>query len=129
MNPFKRLISIVLILSTTLLGMPRLAHAGMVSTEDAISTQTAQVQRADVLAFLSREDVRAALEQQGVSRESALTRVDAMTDSEVAQLAQNINQAPAGGDVLGTLLFVFVLLLVTDILGLTKVYPFTRAVR
>jgi hypothetical protein len=44
-------------------------------------------------------------------------------------MANQIDSMPAGGDVLGVLLFVFVLLLVTDILGLTKVFPFTRSAR
>ena len=52
-----------------------------------------------------------------------------MSDSEVAQLAGRIDQAPAGGDVLGILFTVFIVLLVTDIMGLTKVFPFTRSVR
>ena len=52
-----------------------------------------------------------------------------MSDSEVAQLAGRIDQAPAGGDVLGILFTVFIVLLVTDIMGFTKVFPFTRSVR
>jgi hypothetical protein len=66
---------------------------------------------------------------QGVSSQAALERVAAMSDSEVAQLAGRIDQAPAGGDVLGILFTVFIVLLVTDIMGLTKVFPFTRSVR
>ncbi len=38
-------------------------------------------------------------------------------------------RTPAGGDVLGVLLTIFIVLLVTDILGFTKVFPFTRAIR
>ena len=45
------------------------------------------------------------------------------------QVAGRIDQAPAGGDILGVLFTVFIVLLVTDILGLTKVFPFTRSVR
>ena len=43
-------------------------------------------------------------------------------------LAQ-IDSAPAGAGIVGTLFTVFVILLVTDILGLTKVFPFTRPIR
>ena len=56
-------------------------------------------------------------------------RVNALTDAEAAQMAEQIDRAPAGGDVLGLLFTVFIILLVTDILGLTKVFPFTRPVR
>ena len=58
----------------------------------------------------------------------ALERVAALTDDEAGRLAEQINSAPAGG-IIGALLLVFFVLLVTDILGLTKVYPFTRPVR
>jgi hypothetical protein len=66
---------------------------------------------------------------QGVTPQAALERVAAMSDAEVAQLAGRIEQAPAGGDVLGILFTVFIVLLVTDIMGFTKVFPFTRSVR
>ena len=38
------------------------------------------------------------------------------------------DKAPAGG-IIGVILFVFFVLLVTDILGFTKVFPFTRSIR
>ena len=38
--------------------------------------------------------------------------------------------APAGAsDILGIILTIFVVLLITDILGFTKVFPFTRSIR
>ena len=69
------------------------------------------------------------MQAQGVSPQAAAARVKAMSDAEVAQLAGRIDQAPAGGDVLGMLFTIFIILLVTDIMGLTKVFPFTRSVR
>ena len=49
---------------------------------------------------------------------------------EVAQLAEQIDRAPAAGaDVLGFFLVLFVVLLITDALGMTKVFPFTRSMR
>jgi len=73
--------------------------------------------------------VQSALQSHGVTSESAVERVKAMSDDEVAQLAGRIDQAPAGGDILGILFTVFIILLITDILGLTKVFPFTRSMR
>jgi hypothetical protein len=63
-----------------------------------------------------------------VSPEDVKARVAALTDDEAAQLAGRIDSLPAGG-ILGLILLVFIILLVTDILGLTKVFPFTRPVR
>lgn len=53
----------------------------------------------------------------------------AMSDAEVAQLADRVDQAPAGAGVVGILVAVFVVLVVTDLLGWTSVFPFTRSIR
>ncbi len=129
MHAFKRLVAATLIASTTLMGLPLSANAGIVSTSDSLSTSASQSNRDQVNAFLTRSDVRQAIEQQGVDADAALQRVAAMSDAEVAQIAGRIDQAPAGGDILGLVFTVFIVLLVTDILGLTKVFPFTRSVR
>ena len=86
-------------------------------------------QRNSVNSFFARADVRQALQQQGVTGDAALQRVAAMSDTEVAQLAGRIDQAPAGGEILSLVFTLFIVLLVTDILGFTKVFPFTRSVR
>jgi len=39
---------------------------------------------------------------------------------------KSLDEMPAGASVVGALFAVFVILLVTDILGLTNVFPFTR---
>jgi hypothetical protein len=129
MNAFKRFTASALIVSTAALGMPMVASAGMVSSAEAFATQAQTEARAKVNAVLAREDVRSEMAQRGLSVEQAQDRVKAMTDDEVASLAGRIDQAPAGGDILGILFTVFIVLLITDILGLTKVYPFTRSVR
>lgn len=128
MNPFKRLVASVLIASTTLMGLPLTAQASMVTTTEAIATPAGDADREKVSAFLAREDVRTALQEQGVSSQAATDRVKAMSDAEVAQIAHRVDQAPAGG-ILGLIFTVFIVLLITDILGLTKVFPFTRSVR
>jgi uncharacterized lipoprotein YajG len=129
----KRLIATALIPSLVLVGSPLMAQAGIVTTEQALAVQIATPQsdasRERVAAFFNREDVRAELQAQGVSADDALARVQAMSDVEVAQLAQRVDQAPAGAGVVGVLFTVFLILLVTDILGFTKVFPFTRAIR
>ena len=86
--------------------------------------------RAQLAATLARADVAEALRSRGVDPAAVAARVDALTDDEAAQLAQRIDTLPAGGsDVLGTIVFIFVLLLITDILGFTKIFPFTRSIR
>jgi hypothetical protein len=101
----------------------------MVSTEQAMVTPAGNADREHVSAFFNRADVQTALQAQGVDANAAIERVQAMSDVEVAQLADRVDQAPAGAGVIGILFTVFLVLLVTDILGLTSVFPFTRSIR
>lgn len=109
------------------------AQAAMVGTAQVAAQVAAQAgpdQRARVIDFLAREDVRQALESYGVNPAEAKARIAALTDEEIASLNQRISELPAGGDsVLGILFAIFIILLITDILGFTKVFPFTRSVR
>ncbi|MDD2882416.1 MAG: PA2779 family protein [Rhodoferax sp.] len=131
MNSIKKIISTGLIVCITAAGLPFSAQARIVATEEitapAATSQSAS--RDTVNQFFARAEVRQAMLGQGVTAQAAMERVAAMSDAEVAQLAGRIDQAPAGGDVLGILFTVFIVLLVTDIMGLTKVFPFTRSVR
>lgn len=132
MKSFKKIVSTGLIVCITAAGLPFSAQARIVATEEITAPAAASTlidSRATVNQFLARDEVRQALLGQGVTSQAALERVAAMSDSEVAQLAGRIDQAPAGGDVLGILFTVFIVLLITDIMGLTKVFPFTRSVR
>ncbi len=131
MKRLQRILAVVLSLSLIHVSMVQTVQAGMVSTEQvarlAGEEQTGSG-HARLTAALSRADVREAMQRQGIDPAQAMARVSALTDDEASQLAQQIDNAPAGGFI-GALLLVFFVLLVTDILGLTKVFPFTRSVR
>jgi len=132
MKSLKKFVSTSMIVCLTTAGLPFSAQARIVATEEITApaaVSTLGDSRASVNQFLARDDVRQAMLGQGVTAQAALERVAAMSDGEVAQLAGRIDQAPAGGDVLGILFTVFIVLLITDIMGLTKVFPFTRSVR
>ena len=106
------------------------AHAAMVSTDQMLEQQQSSQQREKVVAFLNRAEVQQELQQQGIAAEDALMRVAHLSDQEVELLAGKIDQLPAGGIVgtlIGAALFIFVVLLVTDILGFTDVYPFVHS--
>lgn len=104
-------------------------HAALVGTGQIVNAASIDSNRERVRVFLQRQDVRDMLQQRGVDANVALSRVDAMTDSEVQTVATQLDQLPAGAGILSAILLVFFVLLVTDILGLTKVFPFTRPIR
>jgi len=79
---------------------------------------------------MARDDVRSEFARLGVDPEEAESRIAALSDEEAAQLAANIEQAPAGegalGAIIGAGVLIFLVLLITDILGLTDVFGFTN---
>jgi hypothetical protein len=116
---FRRWIARLLILS---LALPLPAQAGMIAT-DSMAKQS-------LAGLLERADVQAQLQAYGVTPSEVRARVAALSDEEAAELAARIDSLPAGGiGIIGAILVVFLVLLITDILGLTKIFPFTRPVR
>lgn len=101
----------------------------MISTDQHQAVNAADSGQARLTAALGHPDVVAQLEKMGVSAQEAKQRVAALTDTEAAGLADKMETLPAGADILGTLGAIFIVLLITDILGFTKVFPFTRSMR
>jgi hypothetical protein len=98
----------------------------MVGTEAVVNAAQAQQDRERLHSALSRDDVQAQLLARGVDPAQVQARVDSLTDEEMQTLATNMDQLPAGGSVVGALVLIFLVLLVTDLLGLTNVFPFVK---
>jgi len=100
----------------------------LVSTQSVLSADRAGADRERINEVLARADVQDQLLKQGVDLDEVDARVAALSDSEVKQMADQLEMMPAGagGGVIGALFAVFIILLITYILGLTDVYPFTR---
>ena len=117
---FRRFLAAFLILALVL---PLPARAGLVPTDAALNQQR-------IVEVLERADVQAQLRARGVDPAEARARVAALTDEEAAQIVSNIDQLPAGGiGIIGAIVLVFLVLLLTDILGYTKVFPFTKPIK
>jgi predicted Abi (CAAX) family protease len=128
---FRRLITALLALCIAGLGIQQQAQAAAISTDAALAATSQPSQRERVLRFLDRADVQQQLESRGVSAADAKARVATLNDTELAQVAGQIDSLPAGGDVgiLGFILVVFLVLLLTDILGFTHIFPFTKPMK
>ena len=102
------------------------AVAGWIPTRAA-----AEGPKARILSLLERDEIAAGLRELGVSPEEAKRRVAGMTEAEARLALDKLDSLPAAGDggvgvIIGALLFVFIVLLITDILGLTRVFPFVK---
>ena len=117
---FRRLIASLLIVS---LVAPIPVHAGMLSTQKMLDQER-------IMNLVDRAEVRTQLQAYGVNSAELKARVAALTDEEAAELAARIESLPAGGiDILGAAVLIFLVLLLTDILGFTKIFPFTRPIK
>ena len=104
------------------------AQAGLVATDtvfqDAQIIATAQQ---NVLALLNEQSVIDELTAMGVEPASVKQRVANLTDEELLELQNKLESLPAGGiDVVAAALIVFLVLLATDIAGLTDIFPFVK---
>lgn len=103
------------------------AQAAFVPTQDLNAAYSAQQDSRIALShLLAREDVRQQLIAHGVSPAAAEARIAALTDAEARQLADQFADLPAGGDGLGVVILVLLVLLLTDLLGVTDVFPAVR---
>ncbi len=105
--------------------------AAMVPTEATIYQIKAQDARDHLKTLISENDIKRSLISQGIDPDEATARVDSLSDSEVMEVADKIEQLPAGGDAIGAVIaasvIVFLVLLITDILGYTDVFPFVKS--
>ena len=127
----KTILSMVSIISFTFLCVcisP--IQAAMISTEQVLNTGQSNPDRERLIAFLEREDVQKQLVSWGLDKEMAKARVNSLTDEEVSQAVQRMDQLPAGGDglgiIIGAVVLIFLVLLVTDILGYTDIFKFVK---
>jgi hypothetical protein len=106
------------------------AQAALVGTSQILDQGNHDVDRDRLRVFLDRAEVRDQLEALGVDSDIAKARIDSLTNEEVADIVNRLDQLPAGGDGLATLvgaaLLVFIILLITDLLGLTDIFPFVK---
>ena len=107
-----------------------LAQAEMISTYQILQNSDPSSDRAKIETFLSRDDVKSQLNNLGIDPDEAAIRVASLIDDEVRQIAGRLDELPAGEGAVGAIVLAIVLfplvLLVTDLLGLTDVFPFVK---
>jgi len=130
----KKSVTILVILSLStfsIISTP--ARAAMVDTGEIFKQNQHDLSRTRINLFLDRSEVRKHLVAWGVNPDEAKARVDSLTDEEIENIASRIDHLPAGGSDLGTFvgaaLIIFIVLLLTDILGFTDVFTFVKSNR
>ena len=127
---YRKYIGLTVVVSMFLLNFPLSpARADMITTEYTVAQDADQLSdRTRVRAFLGRADVMAQMQAYGISHEEALSRVDSLTDREIASIAGKLDQIPVGAggnyEFDGSLLAIIGLLLYTIVFAI--VFYFSR---
>ena len=123
-------ISIVVTVFMLMLSLPyQTAMAALIGTEDLVSSQKATEARAYINTVLAREDIQQLLMARGIDPIEAQARVGVLTDQEAIRMVETMENLPAGGSIayiFGLAVLVFLVLLVTDLLGYTNIFPFVK---
>lgn len=109
-----------LLTATTLLFASLPAQSGMVGTAQL---QSSAVANATAKPTGQREWIVEQLRLGGVEKSRAVERVASLTDSEVAQIYQRLDEIPAGGSGTELVLIGIIAFLVLELMGVIDVIP------
>ncbi|TNE83483.1 MAG: hypothetical protein EP334_00575 [Gammaproteobacteria bacterium] len=119
----KRYICCTLVLLLTTAGVQASAQAALIGTQQVANEASVEVQRDELRTLFARDDVVQKLSSLGVDVADAQQRVANLSDAEVAQLHEQINDLPAGAGALGTIALVLLILILLDVAGVTDIFP------
>ncbi len=121
--------TLTLVLSLSLLILPLgQAQAALVSNSQLIKELQQSSDKEVLLQTVNRSDVQEQLSSMGVSAADVENRINQMTDEEIAQLNHQIEELPAGGSLLGIIVLIFIVFVITDVIGATDIFPFIHPV-
>lgn len=92
--------------------LPALAVANhaMTSARTLVAEMERDQMEHNLRDFLSRNDVKKALQDRGVSAEEASSRLASLSAAELKQLNSQVQRAQAGGDILVTILLIVLII-------------------
>ena len=100
------------------------ASAGMIGTPALLAGQP---QEADIQA--RRQSIETQLVELGVEPTQAAQRVARLSDAQINDISGRLADQPAGASVGGVLLTVFIVFVITDVIGATDIFPFIKPVK
>jgi hypothetical protein len=102
---------------------PVSAGATLITTADYLAAEDRQATVERVQAALVQERISSRLTALGVDPAAAQARVAALSNAELQELDESLQELPAGAGLLEVVLIVFVILLILDLTGATNIFP------
>ncbi|HPF28031.1 MAG TPA: PA2779 family protein [Steroidobacteraceae bacterium] len=98
------------------------AHGAIIGTDEAVAAEARNADLARISRVLSDQSVQQRLVSMGVEPAAAEARLAALTNAELARIADELEQAPAGGDALALIGAVFLVLLILELTGVIDIF-------
>lgn len=121
------LVSLILAITMFILPLPSL-FAAPISTEQVLHQERTDSIKERLQVLMAEEQVKKALQGQGVQPEWIEQRLDQLSQQELLALESQLDELPAGGSLVGTVVFIFLILIVTDLLGATNIFPVIKPI-
>ena len=118
---YKKTIPILLSAILVWSGLVSSATAAVIATGDALAIETREAQVTSVQQLMAQGAVRDALINLGVDPAQAELRVASLSNRELAELQNHLEELPAGG-ILGLIGAVFVILLILELTGVIDIF-------
>jgi hypothetical protein len=124
-RPFAWLLSAMLTL------MPMLpVQAAMIGTDQIVNPAQSGLDRDELARLFDEEAAQQQLLAWGVSPDWIKARVSSLTDAELVRISQETDNLKAGGEsILGILALIFIVFVITDVIGATDIFPFIHPVK
>lgn len=124
----RRVAAVLAALHFLLIAQMPIAQAAMIGTPEVVAEQQRQIDRQQLLGMLEDQEVQKKLESLGVDKAQVEQRINSLTAAELAQFNQQLDEAPAGGSIVGIIVLFLLIFIITDMLCATDVFTFVRCV-
>ena len=113
-----RLLSVALIS----MGFMQVSTAGMIGTDYLIESELREASLERLQVLLAKQNVAEQLQAFGVEPAQVAERLAGLTNAELLQIEGTLSTQTAGGDALGVIGAVFLVLLILELVGITDIF-------
>jgi len=119
----KKLVVALMVCNILFLGLTPAAEARLIGTQEALQKTQREEQLTRINSVLLRNEVQEQMVAYGVEPKDVKDRLAVLTDEELRQLANRLQDMPAGGDsVLAVVGIIFVVLIILELVGVTNIF-------
>ena len=119
----KKLVVTLMVCNIMILGLTPAVEARLIGTQEALQMTQREEQLARINRIFFRSEVQEQMLAYGVEPKDVKDRLAVLTDEELRELANRLQDMPAGGDsVLAVVGLIFVVLIILELVGVTNIF-------